>query len=267
MFRVSALAVPLHVEVEDDEALAPLLCAALGDLVDESPLRPAPNSRVHVSGRGPWRVSADAHAASAATLEEALTHALTAVNLTAVAETPLLAFHAAVVSRGGKTLVIPGRSGLGKSTFTACLLRLGWSYVSDEALAVDWQTGALTAYPRPMALSPWSRSAAGDPDGLQGDRETVLRARDLGAPVDPAPGPVTHVVLLSRSDDSGKSTLEEESRNAALAELLQRGFTFHQDGGRALQLLADVLRQATVLRVLVGDPREAAALLTATLDV
>lgn len=265
MLRVNALAVPLHLDVEDD-TFAPLLSAALADLVDEPAPREAQIPRISISGRGPWRITADAHRASAATVAEALTNALTAVNLTAVAETPLLAFHAAVVSRAGRTLVIPGRSGLGKSTLTACLLRCGWAYISDEALALNWDTGEVASYPRPMALSPWSRAMAGNPPGLQGDQETVLRASDLGASVDPVPGPVTHVVLLSRSDNGAGSTLDDQDRNAALAELLQRGFTFHRDGGRALQLLTDVLRKATVLRLLIGDPRDAAALLTATVD-
>lgn len=256
---VTALGVRLRIDVED-EVVERLTHEALIDVRDPAP--GAEHLGVAVTGVGPWHVEAPAHSGSAETIEAVLAHVLTAVNLTAVAETPLLAFHAAVVSRAGETLVVPGRSGVGKSTLTACLLTRGWAYVSDEALALDWSTGDLSAYPRPMALTPWSCAAVGGATGIPAEGEMVVRPRDLGAAVERAPDAVRHVVLLERSSDTEVRLRPVLDRNVALEELLRRGFTHHRDGGRALQLLAGLLRGATVVRLSLGDPGRAADLLT-----
>ena len=261
--RLQALDVGLRLRVEDD-VLADRLRAALGELVTPGSSASG-DHEVTVHGRGPWTVVAATGTATADTSEQALTRTLTAVNQTAVTETRLLAFHAAVVTRHGSALVVPARSGAGKSTLTACLLRQGWSYVSDEALAVDWQSGRLAAYPRPMALSPWSCAAVGGVTGLAGEGETVVRSCDLEATVDRQPGPVGHVLLLRRGTSSAPA-LTAVDRNEGLHELLQRGFTHHRDGGTALRRTAELLSSSTVLALTLGDPVQAAAALTARID-
>lgn len=236
------------------------LRTALLDLVHAAHESPA--LQLSVTGTGPWSIASPTSLVTAAGPESALSSTLSAVNLTAVASTQLLAFHAAVVTRGPTTLVIPGRSGVGKSTLTACLLRDGWAYVSDEALALDWRTGGLRAYPRPMALSPWSCAAVGGVIGLAGDGEAVVRAADLEAVVDCTPGPVSTVALLERGGVEEVPRIVVADRNDALMELLQRGFTHHRDGGRALQLTAALLKGADVVRIRLGNPIAAAQLLT-----
>ena len=258
--RRRALGVDLSIDAED-----PSLAATLADLLaDLTPARAqtAAGCEIAVLGTGPWSVHTGQDVQGAVTLDAAITRVLTAVNAAAVTDTPLLAFHAAVLSRAGSSLVVPAPSGSGKSTLTACLLRRGWRYVSDEALALDWVTGELVGYPRPMALSPWSMTAVGDPRGVAAKGETLLRASDLGAEVDRTPGPVRHVVLLERSPDPAQTAVAEVDRNEGLVELLARGFTHRHDGGRALVLLADLLRGADVLRLRLGDPGAAAAALT-----
>ncbi|MSY12455.1 MAG: hypothetical protein F2673_04925, partial [Actinobacteria bacterium] len=45
--------------------------------------------------------------------------------------------HAAGVARDGRAVVMAGRSGDGKSTLTARLVRSGWEYVTDEQITFD----------------------------------------------------------------------------------------------------------------------------------
>jgi hypothetical protein len=55
-------------------------------------------------------------------------------------------FHAAAVSRGGRSVLLPGVSGTGKSTLTAYLAGHGFAYLGDDSIAIasaDWSLRAL----------------------------------------------------------------------------------------------------------------------------
>jgi hypothetical protein len=264
---VRALGVPLALAV-DDPALRETLSALLADVCDDggrdgtdgSP--GAPRVAITVRGHGPWAVHSPAYDARSSTVERALGDVCAAVNANAVSATPLLAFHAAVLAKQGRTLVVPGVSGLGKTTLTAGLLLRGWSYVSDEALALEWSPAAPLAYPRPLALSAWSRSSLGlDGLGVPADREWLLRPADLGAAVEHRPGPVTHLLLMEPREAAGGATPEPlpTHRSEAISALLQRGFTHVRDPARALTALAGVVSAAAVTRVRQGTPEQTAA--------
>ncbi len=215
---------------------------------------------VHVLGRGPYEVVGTGAPARVRSVEAAVGHALAALNLRATSLTPLLACHAAVIARAGAALVVPAASGRGKSTLTAALLRHGWAYGSDEALGLTWDSGAVVPYPRPFSLSRWSAEVTGTTGGVQGPEETYhLPGRLLAAGTG-----VGHVVLLERG--SGRADLRPVHRSEALVELLRRSFTHHRDAGRALALYADLLRATACWRLHLGDPMDAARLLTHRLD-
>ena len=63
-----------------------------------------------------------------------------------------LLVHAAVVERGGRAVVMPGPSGVGKSTLCAALVARGWRLLSDEVAMIRPQDGLLQPYPRPISL-------------------------------------------------------------------------------------------------------------------
>jgi hypothetical protein len=104
--------------------------------------------------------------------------------------------HAGVVAAGGAAIAFPGPSGAGKTTLTVACLLAGLEYGSDEALCLDWETGAVLPYPRPLALTPAAAELAGaggavpgwdDPMPGRGDaqpgRDDPVPSRD-----DPVPG-------------------------------------------------------------------------------
>jgi hypothetical protein len=65
---------------------------------------------------------------------------------------PKLVFvHAGVVGWRGRAIVIPGRSGAGKTTLVRALLERGASYLSDEYAVFD-QRGRVRPYPRPLQI-------------------------------------------------------------------------------------------------------------------
>ncbi|MCP4993855.1 MAG: PqqD family peptide modification chaperone [Gammaproteobacteria bacterium] len=67
-----------------------------------------------------------------------------------------LAFHSAVLSNHGKTLIMPAISGAGKSTLSAALMTQGWHCLSDELAIIDPRERILTPMPLPMSIKPGS---------------------------------------------------------------------------------------------------------------
>src|SRR5690606_18731894 len=63
-----------------------------------------------------------------------------------------LMFHAGVVARQGRAVMMPGLSGAGKSTLTAGLAVSGWRLFSDEFALLRPETGLFHPYPRPVSL-------------------------------------------------------------------------------------------------------------------
>lgn len=63
-----------------------------------------------------------------------------------------LKLHAAVVSRAGRAMIMPGVPGAGKSTLCAALGLRGWRILSDEHALVPLQTSTLVPLCRPVSL-------------------------------------------------------------------------------------------------------------------
>lgn len=60
--------------------------------------------------------------------------------------------HAAVVARGSRCALIPGRPGAGKSTLCAALVNSGWRLLSDEMALIAMDNGLILPIPRPISL-------------------------------------------------------------------------------------------------------------------
>ena len=251
---LTALDVALRVTGSDRDLLTEL-GRSLSDLAAD-PDEPRPETvQITLSGHGPWKVSSAAHSAVAATREAATGHVHAAVNLGAVAATRLLVFHAAVLAHGQHTLVLPGRSGMGKTTLTAALLMRGWDYVSDEALALPWAFAPLVPYPRPLGLSDWAYQRLGVQGGMPGEGESFVRAAELGSSIRSDPGPVTDLIMLKLGTPAfAEVDVRPAPASDVLAGLLPRAFTAHHDGGLALQILGELLHSARLHTVVVGSP-------------
>lgn len=70
----------------------------------------------------------------------------------ALATSPDLCLHAGAVSGPPGTLILPGRSGAGKTTVVLGLLQRGWIHLSDEIARIDPATSAVGAYPRALCV-------------------------------------------------------------------------------------------------------------------
>lgn len=221
--------------------------------------RHEPDFTIDVAGVGPWQVSSEAYSDNADTLPAAVASTCAAINVTFATRTPLLAVHAAVVSRNGRTLLIPGQSGAGKTTLTAALLQTGFSYATDEAFAIEWESDVAMPYPRPMGVSDWTARTLRTPAGVPGVGERFLRAADFGASVVSESVSVDDIVLLDRSAEVEAPALTALHRAEALEALLHQSFTHYYDPQRAVRTLAAVVSSARAWTLNYSDPVAAAA--------
>ena len=88
-----------------------------------------------------------------------------------------LALHAALVSDESGSILIPGVSGSGKSSFTAWLLRHGFRYHSDELVLIDLQNQELIPFTRPIMIKRRGLSATLDMLHLSKNNEGLLVGR------------------------------------------------------------------------------------------
>ena len=206
---------------------------------------------------------------TAVVTDEAPATALAELTRLAVEHSPLLCIHAGVVSGPDGLIAIPGQSGLGKTTLVAALVRAGFGYVSDEALAVDRADGQVTAFPRPLALAAdvWALIGPGigaaPPDGAE-----RLVAPALVGWVAPDGGRVRDIVLAERARRSdGPAHIEPAARGDAVPALLERAFNHYRDPEGSFRAVVGMVREARVWRASYAQAPDLAERLAGLLGV
>ena len=120
------------------------------------------------------------------------------------------AVHAACAALRGRSVVLAGGAGAGKSTLAAELLRRGWVIYSDEVAAIGRMDRRVHVYPRAMALRPATLELVRLP--AKHAVTELLLADELKVIVDPGrpedaverkPAPVSAVVFLVPPRDEG----------------------------------------------------------------
>ncbi len=185
------------------------------------------------------------------------------INLdTIAAREGLVMVHAgSVVTPGGAGLVIPASSGLGKTTLVAGLVQAGFGYLSDEAAVFDPDTARLHPYPKRLTLKATARDKFPEsrPDEahlqLAGDKWQV--DPEAIRPGAFAPACEVGFVIPYRFEPGAKTMTEPLTSAAACMELGRNLMYAHEDGARALPLLARVCQGAHAWRMVSGDLDEA----------
>jgi hypothetical protein len=198
-------------------------------------------------------------------LAESLVHH---VNQLAISTDYAVTCHAGAVELDGVGLVFPAQMESGKTTLTAGLVRAGFAYLTDEAVAFDRSTGLIEPYPKPLSLDAGSHSlfpelepapAPGDdsvPDAQWQVPPDAIRPGSVGTPC-----PARFIVFPSYQEGA-VTAIETLSPAAALLELATNTFKFRDDPRRSLETLAEVIRGGESFRLVVGDLRDACRLVS-----
>jgi hypothetical protein len=132
-----------------------------------------------------------------------------------------VAFHAALVARGARGVLVLGPAEAGKSTLACALWRRGWRLLADDAALVEPDSLAARPAPRRVALREASRTLLGE------DLWAQIRATASGEPM--ADGWVFHPEEVDGRPPSGAVRL------AACLFLARRGRPSGAAGGERLE--------------------------------
>lgn len=179
-----------------------------------------------------------------------------------------LIFHAAVVEKAGRALLLPAPPGSGKSTLCAGLVQRDWRLLSDELALVDFATGSVVPLARPVSLK--NRSI------------DVLRAFAPGAafsrPVhDTTKGTVAHMraptasvrrvaetasprwIVFPRWEAGAAARLSPLSKARGFMEMVKSGVNYSVHGRSGFEQLARLIDTSDCYRFAYGDLGEAIA--------
>jgi hypothetical protein len=251
----SPLNVPIAVAL-DDAAIGPL-DRVLGKLGTTRP-GCAPSFELTRGANGDCLVlRGEQVVARGASWSAAVDALVTVVNGEAIGAFEGFAVHAGVVAAGAGAIAFPGVSGAGKSTLTAACLQVGAGYVSDEALCVDFHSGLVLPYPKPIRLSASSQHLLGLSPSP--DTDALVIADELGARTVEAPLALVHIVELARTGE--RLHLAPLPRSNGLAALLRFSFNHYKRPRAAFELAGRLASGACAWRLEYSSPRAAAELL------
>jgi hypothetical protein len=114
-----------------------------------------------------------------------------------------VAVHAALLHVDDAVIIVPGKSGVGKSSLCVAAMEAGWEVWSDEYCLIDTTTGEVSGWPRPVR----QRLPGGG-----------VRRIDHQGPV--GPGQATHVIAMAYSGDISGLALEPVSPGQVAMDLM-----------------------------------------------
>jgi hypothetical protein len=181
------------------------------------------------------------------------------VNRRSLGDSEHLILHAGGVEHDGVGAVFPGAMEAGKTTLTAGLVRAGFSYLTDEGVAVDRESLRIHPYPKPFSIDrgAWPLFPELEPhvdlptDAYKRDQwqvpPTDIRANVLGRSCS------IGVIVFSTYEDGIETSIEPLRRAEALVELAKNTYKFVDQGTAALDVLAEVVRPAACYRLTSGS--------------
>jgi hypothetical protein len=200
----------------------------------------------------------------ATNMESLLNSLLRRLNSEAIRRTrAFMLVHSGAASWRSKGILFPAAMESGKSTLVAGLVHAGFSYLSDEAAAIDPVSAWVYPYPKPLALDPSSveliRSLADKLPPEYGRGTTILyhvrpadlRKRSIGKACR------IRFVIAPTYDPGRRTRLDPISRAETLTVLAVNLFNLGRWRSRGIATLGRVAEQAEGYRLSVGNLDEA----------
>jgi hypothetical protein len=157
--------------------------------------------------------------------------------------------HAGVVATAAGAIVLPGRSGLGKSTLVAALCQAGFAYFSDDIAILSGPPPRVFPFMKAVSLKRGGVRALGDRGGVVSAFEAIRPdgsvVRHLTPPrlAGSSGKPVRYVLVLNRRPQHPVA-LRPVPRVRALAELAAHSMNLPHHGRHGLEILSQVVEGA-----------------------
>lgn len=186
-----------------------------------------------------------------------------AVKLLILARNDLVWVHAGVAARDGRAHLFCGPSGQGKSTLVGALVRLGWTYLSDEIGAIDASAGVVHPFP----LAPRRRIHDGDFVPLD-DAVAIRKLRKVSVDtpehaVAQDPFPLERIYLLRYSHSTQGIATVPCAPAQAVIEVLRNSLGMRDDRRHEIASIARLVASVPVVEFRYPDAEAAASFLHA----
>lgn len=171
----------------------------------------------------------------------------------------LVLLHAAGVERNGVCIVLPAPMECGKTTLAAGLVRHGFSYLTDEAVAIDPSDLTVRPFAKPLSVDPGSWEVLADLEPTDHEAIRSLRPNQWQIPVtsiapDALAQPRRPRLVISPVYRGGSTTEIQPVRRAEmLLTLMDLTFNFREQPTRNMDVLRSVLVGTDCYRMTVGD--------------
>ena len=178
--------------------------------------------------------------------------------------------HAGVVSHDDKAIVLPGRSGGGKTTLIAGLLKDSFKYLTDEIGVIDPHTLKVHPFPKPLNMKIRSLSLF---DNFQPEMEVINKSdvniEDKIHHVHINSGSVHAMdkplavrdIIFVRYDPRGKSRLTPISRANAINEMPKCSFNHYRFKESGIDILDSLVRGCQCYQLQFSEVGKAVSLL------
>ncbi len=181
---------------------------------------------------------------------------------------PSIVLHAASLARNGVGILVPGRSGRGKSSLTAWLMKQGYLHLSDDVAAL-LPDGRLTAIYGPLFIRPdvWPLVSSLDLPGQHLDLEGGGRLLQPQAKADTPSGPLPlKLILLPAFSRSKSPNIELLPPARAAMALMGQNHSARGVENNGLGIAVAAARGAVALRLTYGSYDEIDGVLQPVLD-
>ncbi|MHB1131351.1 MAG: hypothetical protein ACYC4L_03080 [Chloroflexota bacterium] len=229
---------------------------------EELPVAGGARYRVSTTGGAPWEFGAAGD--TVAFLEQL-------INAAAVANLGSHIFvHAGAVAGRAGGVIVPGASGIGKSTLVAALSLSGFAYYSDELAVLAGDAPNLRPFLKAICLKEGGWRALANccvppPSLLDARRADGEPVRYLLPPLLACAGdavPIRYVLLPERRAGA-RASLAPVARTQALAALAANSLNLPRHGQHGVEALARVVEGAECYRLVYNDLPRAVAAVTA----
>ncbi|HET6568583.1 MAG TPA: hypothetical protein VFG50_11515 [Rhodothermales bacterium] len=169
----------------------------------------------------------------------------------------LLWLHAGAVAHNGRAMMLVGRFGAGKSTFTTALAARNWRYLSDDVAPVDVETARVLPFPTmPMVRVP---TGADLPEA----RLPELRKRPVDLPAwticrDPVP---LSTLVFPKYSHGAPCSLVKLSPSEAALQVLHNCTSYEHDRRNAVAAASRLAAAVPAYALLYGEAQPAADVL------